>query len=230
MNNIDISLFERNINYSFNCKNNLILALTHSSYSNEHKNLGVKDNERLEFLGDAILDMVISEYIYKKFPEMPEGELTKLRASVVCEHSLAEIAKNLNFGDYMFLGKGEEITGGRNRVSILADAFEAVIGAIFIDGGFEAVKNYIINLIKEPINNMKTSFKLIDCKTHLQEIVQKNNKNPIIYKIVDEKGPDHNKIFVVNVYNNENIIGVGAGKSKKEAEQNAAFDALKNFE
>ena len=144
--------------------------MSHSSYANEHN---VSSNERIEFLGDAVLDMIVSEYIYKKFPKMPEGELTKLRAGVVCEGSLAKIAREFDFGKYLLLGKGEECTGGRNRDSILADAFEAVIGAICLDGGIDAVGKYIMSFMEKAIDDMKINFRTLDCKTHLQEIIQK---------------------------------------------------------
>ncbi len=230
MNAFDIEVFEKKINYQFNDKEKIKLAFTHSSYANEHRNTISENNERLEFLGDAVLDMIVSEYIYKKFPKMPEGELTKLRAGVVCEGSLAKIAREFEFGKYLLLGKGEECTGGRNRDSILADAFEAVIGAICLDGGIDAVGKYIMSFMEKAIDDMKINFRTLDCKTHLQEIIQKNSKNPIVYKIIDEKGPDHDKVFVAEVYHDNNTLGIGEGKSKKEAEQNAAYNALEKIE
>ncbi len=230
MNAFDIEVFEKKINYQFNDKEKIKLAFTHSSYANEHRNTISENNERLEFLGDAVLDMIVSEYIYKKFPKMPEGELTKLRAGVVCEGSLAKIAREFDFGKYLLLGKGEECTGGRNRDSILADAFEAVIGAICLDGGIDAVGKYIMSFMEKAIDDMKINFRTLDCKTHLQEIIQKNSKNPIVYKIIDEKGPDHDKVFVAEVYHDNNTLGIGEGKSKKEAEQNAAYNALEKIE
>lgn len=230
MNAFDIEVFEKRIDYKFKDKEKIKLAFTHSSYANEHRNTISENNERLEFLGDAVLDMVVSEYIYKKFPKMPEGELTKLRAGVVCEGSLAKIAREFEFGKYLLLGKGEESTGGRNRDSILADAFEAVIGAICIDGGIESVSKYIMSFMEKVIDDMKINFRTLDCKTHLQEIIQKNSKNPIVYKIIDEKGPDHDKVFIAGVYHNDITLGIGEGKSKKEAEQNAAYNALEKIE
>ncbi len=230
MDDLDIEVFENRINYQFNDKEKIKLAFTHSSYANEHRNIISDNNERLEFLGDAVLDMIVSEYIYNKFPKMPEGELTKLRAGVVCEGSLAKIAREFEFGNYLLLGKGEESTGGRNRDSILADAFEAVIGAICLDGGIDAVGKYIMSFMEKFIDDMKISFRTLDCKTHLQEIIQKNSKNPITYKIIDEQGPDHDKIFIAEVYHNNITLGVGEGKSKKEAEQNAAYNALEKIE
>lgn len=221
--------FEKNINYTFRDKNTLVLAFTHSSFANENKRGSHENNERLEFLGDAVLDMAVSEYMYRQFPRMPEGELTKLRAGVVCEASLAKLARNFHIGDYLLLGKGEESTGGRNRDSILADAFEAVIGAICIDGGIEAVSKYIMSFMEQEIEQAKSSFRTMDCKTHLQEVIQKVSKTPVIYTIVSETGPDHNKLFTAEVCHEGTILGTGEGKSKKEAEQSAANNALENM-
>lgn len=222
--------FESKIGYTFSNKNTLLLAFTHSSYANEQKKSNHENNERLEFLGDAVLDMVVSEYMYRLFPEMPEGELTKLRASVVCEGSLAKLARQLNFGEYLFLGRGEETTGGRNRDSILADTFEAVIGAICIDGGIENVTKYILSFMKQEIQNAKNSLKIVDFKTHLQEVIQRTSKYPVQYIIVGETGPDHNKQFMAEVDHINKILGKGTGKSKKEAEQAAAQYALEKME
>lgn len=230
MNKIEIKQFEENIKYQFHKKELLTLAFTHSSYANEHKKGKNENNERLEFLGDAVLDLVISKYIYNAFPEMPEGELTKLRAGVVCEPTIAKKAVELDLGSYLLLGKGEESTGGRKRDSILADAFEAVIGAIYLDGGMEEVQKYILDIMTEEIDKMKKSFRTMDCKTHLQEVIQKHSKNPISYEIIEEKGPDHDKIFVAEVCHENKVLGKGEGKSKKEAEQSAAYDALNKIE
>ena len=205
MNHLNLEEFERKIAYTFSDKNLLILALTHSSYANETKKGSHENNERLEFLGDAVLDMVVSEYMYRHFPKMPEGELTKLRAAVVCEGSLAELSRKL------------------------ADAFEAIIGAICMDGGMEAVTKYIMGFMEERIESTKSNFRSLDCKTHLQEVIQKNSKVPLKYAIVDEHGPDHNKVFVAEVTHDGAVLGKGSGKSKKEAEQNAANDALERM-
>ncbi len=221
--------FEKKIGYTFSDEGILLLAFTHSSFANEKKKGNHENNERLEFLGDAVLDMVVSEYMYRMYPEMPEGELTKLRASVVCEGSLAKLARQLELGTYLFLGRGEESTGGRNRDSILADTFEAVIGAICIDGGMESVTKYILSFMEKEIQETKNSFKMKDCKTHLQEVIQKESKYPIQYVIVGETGPDHSKSFVAEVHHMNRILGKGSGKSKKEAEQAAAQDALKKM-
>lgn len=200
-------------------------ALTHSSYANEHKAKHIKYNERLEFLGDAVLSIVVSDYIFKNCPQLPEGELTKLRASLVCEKSLYEFAKKINLGSYILLSKGERNNGGADRASILADAFEALIAAIYIDGGFSAASKHILNFVIPEIKNSKNR-KSNDYKTTLQEIIQKNPGEMLEYVLVSESGPDHNKHFVSEVHLNSNVIGKGGGKSKKEAEQQAARQAL----
>ena len=220
---------ETRLGYSFHSPALLENALYHSSYANEHRGAGIGSNERLEFLGDAVLDMVVSEYMYRHFPKMPEGELTKLRAAVVCEGSLAELSRKLGVGRCLLLGKGEESTGGRSRDSILADAFEAIIGAICMEGGMEAVTKYIMGFMEERIESTKSNFRNLDCKTHLQEVIQKTSKVPLKYAIVDEHGPDHNKVFVAEVTHDGAVLGKGSGKSKKEAEQNAANDALERM-
>lgn len=202
----------------------LIEALSHSSYANE-KRKGRNSNERLEFLGDSVLSIVVSQYLFEHFTHLPEGELTKIRASLVCEKSLYEFAKQIDLGEHILLGKGEENTGGRERVSILADAFEAVIAAVFLDGGLEAAKRHILKFIPKDIDDRKpVSFS--DHKTILQEIIQKNPEEKVEYKLVGQSGPDHNKAFKVQVRLNSNVIGTGIGRSKKEAEQMAAKEAL----
>ena len=229
MNHLNLEEFERRIEYTFSDKSLLILALTHSSHANEIKKGKHENNERLEFLGDAVLDMVVSEYMYRHFPKMPEGELTKLRAAVVCEGSLAELSRKLGIGRCLLLGKGEESTGGRNRDSILADAFEAIIGAVCIDGGMEAATKYILRMMVDQIEHTKSNFRNLDCKTHLQEVIQKISKVPLKYAIVDEQGPDHNKVFVAEVTHDGRVLGKGSGRSKKEAEQSAANNALEHM-
>ena len=215
--------FEEILGYKFNDIRLLEQALSHSSYANEKK-LASGSNERLEFLGDSVLSIVVSDYIYKNL-NVPEGELTKLRASLVCEKSLYVFAKQIHLGDFLFLGKGEENTGGRERTSILADAFEAVIAAVFLDGGLEAAKKHILRFIPKDIDSRK-SVSFSDHKTILQEIIQKNPEEKVEYKLVGQSGPDHNKAFKVQVCLNSNVIGTGIGKSKKEAEQMAAKEAL----
>lgn len=220
---------ENFLKYKFKNDKLLETALTHSSYAHEYKNHNINNNERLEFLGDAVLELVISSFIFEEFKELPEGELTKLRASVVCETMLSKKAKEMNVGKYMRLGKGEENTGGRDRDSILADCFEAIIGAIYLDGGISCAEEFILGILKDSVYDMRKSFKMNDCKTYLQELIQKNSKEPIEYNIVNEMGPAHNKLFVVQVVHCNRILGRGDGKSKKEAEQNAAYDALKKI-
>lgn len=219
---------QRQIEYKFKDINLLNWALTHSSYANEYKKHKVIYNERLEFLGDSILGLIVSEYIYGEYPKYPEGELTKLRATVVCEPSLSFLAKNIELGKYLLLGKGEEATGGRERVSILADAFEALIGAIYLDGEMVNAKTFVLYHLKPVIEDAINGIELfIDYKTQLQEILQKNNKGKITYQVVKEEGPDHNKLFHTEVYIKETTLGRGVGKSKKDAEQDAAKSALK---
>lgn len=216
---------QNKIGYQF--KNPALLneALTHSSYANEHKSQHIKYNERLEFLGDSVLSIVVSDYIYKNCPELPEGELTKLRASLVCEKSLYEFAKKIDLGKYLILSKGERNNGGTDRPSILSDAFEALIAAIYIDGGIAPASKHILNFVIPAIKNSKKK-KINDYKTTLQEIIQKNPGEKLEYVLVRESGPDHNKHFVVEVHLNSNVIGKGGGRSKKEAEQQAAREAL----
>ncbi|WP_250278279.1 ribonuclease III [[Clostridium] colinum] len=218
------------IGYDFKDKNLLKTALTHTSFSHEKK-YKIENNERLEFLGDAVLEVVISKHIFTRFSELSEGELTKLRASIVCEGSLAKKARDINIGQNIMIGKGEELTGGRERDSILADAFEAIIGAIYIDSDdiLEAQK-FILTQMEDIITEKRKTFEMNDCKTYLQEIIQKNSTEPIKYEIINEEGPAHNKIFTVKVTHNNKQLGIGQGKSKKDAEQEAAFKAIKLLE
>ena len=220
----NIELFEQKINYEFKNKEYILEALTHSSYSNENKNYPF--NERLEFLGDSVLSIVISDYLFKKETKLPEGELTKIRANIVCEESLSEVSKNIHLGKYMLLGKGEEATGGRERISILADALEAVIAAIYLDGGIKCAREFILTNMEKIINDSIKRKIFRDYKTCLQEVLQSNGENNIWYKLIEEKGPDHNKRFVMEVGINDTVLGVGEGKSKKDAEQVAAKCAL----
>ena len=222
----NISKFEDTINYKFEKKSYILEALTHSSYSNENKNY--KFNERLEFLGDSVLSIVISDYLFKKEKNLPEGELTKLRANIVCEESLSEVAGQIHLGEYLLLGKGEEATGGRDRISILADALEAIIAAIYLDGGLEEASKFIFRFMEEIIENSIEGKIFRDYKTYLQEVLQSKGEQHIWYKLIEEKGPDHNKRFVMEVGINDKVLGVGEGKSKKDAEQVAAKSALKS--
>ncbi len=220
----DISRFEQIIGYTFNDKHLIQQALSHSSYANEKKRPN-GSNERLEFLGDSVLSIVVSDYLYKHLTSVAEGELTKLRASLVCEKSLHIFAQQIDLGDFLLLGRGEENTGGRERPSILADAFEAVIAAIYLDGGMEAARKHILRFIPEDLeHDAKKAFS--DFKTVLQEVVQKNPEEKVEYVLIGEEGPDHNKRFVVEVMLNSQVIGKGKGRSKKEAEQLAAKEAL----
>lgn len=223
----NISKFEEIINYTFEDKSYILEALTHSSYSNENKDY--EFNERLEFLGDSVLSIIVSEYLFKEETSLPEGELTKLRANIVCEESLSDAAYEIKLGEHMLLGKGEEATGGRERISILADAFEAVIAAIYLDGGLESARNFVLKYMENIILDSRKGKIFRDYKTHLQEILQGKGENNIWYKLVEEKGPDHNKRFVMEVGTNETVLGTGEGKSKKEAEQLAARVALKEL-
>ena len=234
MNNIhsltqNLVKFEEIINYKFKNKENIITALTHSSYANENKNEKLPYNERLEFLGDAVLNIAISENIFKKQVGSAEGELTKIRANIVCEPSLEKCANEINIGQFLLLGKGEELTGGRTRTSILSDAFEAVIGAIYMDSGMENAKKFIYKHMKTLIDGSVKGDLSQDYKTQLQEIIQKKSEARIVYEVIDEKGPDHNKVFISQVKSKEKVIGTGTGKSKKEAEQNAAKKALESL-
>ena len=224
----NINKFENIIDYKFEKKEYILEALTHSSYSNENRSY--EFNERLEFLGDSVLSIIVSDYLFNKEESLPEGELTKLRANIVCEESLSEVAINIKLGEHMLLGKGEEATGGRERISILADAFEAVIAAIYLDGGIEEARKFVLNYMKEIIANSRKGKIFRDYKTHLQEVLQGRGESNIWYKLMDEKGPDHNKRFIMQVGINDEVLGTGEGKSKKEAEQSAARIALNNME
>lgn len=214
---------EKKIGYNFNNKSLLKEALSHSSYTNEGKK--GSNNERLEFLGDSILSLIVSEKLFVDYKKLPEGELSKIRAGLVCEKSLFGFAKQLDLGNYMFLGKGEEMTGGRNRPSILADMFEALIASIYLDGGIERAKEFVLKFIPETID-INSFNPLSDYKTTLQEIIQQNKEEKIEYILVSETGPDHDKFFEVQVLLNSNVIGNGKGKSKKQAEQDAAREAM----
>jgi len=222
-----IHSLQETINYKFNNNHMIIEAITHSSYANESKNKNIRYNERLEFLGDSVLGLTISEYIFEKYKHLPEGELTKMRASVVCEASLARQARNIGLGQYLLLGKGEELTGGRDRESILADALEALIGAIYIDGGIEESRKFVLNYFMDSIVLASKGSLFKDYKTDLQELLQSKGFEKITYKVVNEYGPDHNKSFDVEVLFGDTVIGRGSGKSKKEAEQRAAKEGIK---
>lgn len=218
---------EENLGYKFKNIELLKTAVTHSSYANENKMKITENNERLEFLGDAILNLIVSHYLYKKYQDYPEGELTKIRATVVCESSLAFAARKINLGKYLLIGKGEETTGGRERDSILADASEALTGAIYIDSDFDTASKLLLKNFEEDIVYAVAKGDLfIDYKTELQEKFQRKKKSKIEYRVLKEVGPDHNKIFYMDVVVNDKTIGKGSGRNKKEAEQMAAKEAL----
>lgn len=221
--------FEEIIGYRFTDESLLKTALTHSSYSNENRAKKIKFNERLEFLGDSVLSLVVSRYIFENYPDLPEGMLTKIRASVVCEHSLWECASNIEMGKFMILGHGEEMTGGRSRMSILADAFEALIAAIYLDGGFDTAREWVLGQLYDSIIRAVGGNYFKDYKTALQEYVQAEGHERIEYNVVGESGPDHKKIFTVEVSLDGKVFGVGDGNSKKRAEQNAAQKALSSI-
>lgn len=210
----------------FDNANLLYNAFTHSSFVNEHRRKLFEDNERLEFLGDAVLELTVSKFLFLKFPKMSEGELTKLRAAMVCEPSLVIFANELNFGEYVLLGKGEEITGGRERPALLADCFEAFIGALYLDQGLETVVGFLEKVVFPKVE-LGTFSHVMDYKSQLQEMVQQNNSGSLQYEIIKENGPAHNRTFVSQVLLNDKEIGIGNGKSKKEAEQKAAQCAMR---
>ena len=214
------------LGYTF--KNGKLLenALAHSSYANEVRG-GVTSNERLEFLGDSVLSIIVSSYIYENFKKMPEGELTRLRSSLVCEKTLCGFSRKLNLGEFLLLGKGERKNGGANRDSILADAFEAVLAAIYLDGGINPARKFVMRFVTEELKSYDVKADFKDYKTLLQEIVQRNPEESVQYYLTGESGPDHDKLFTVEVRLNSNTIGTGTGKSKKDAEEMAAKQALK---
>lgn len=224
---LDNSKLENKIKYDFKNKDLLVNALTHTSYANENKFKKIKDNERLEFLGDAVLEMVSSEFLYNNMDEMPEGQMTKLRASLVCEPTLAIDARNIGLEEYIYLGKGEEATGGRQRDSITSDALEALIGAIFLDGGIDEARRFIYEFVLNDIENKKMFY---DSKTILQERINAVKNATLSYEIVGESGPDHNKEYKAVVKVDGKIIGNGIGHTKKAAEQQAAYHALKTLD
>lgn len=221
--NEQLKELEEKISYHFQDKHLLAQALTHSSYANEHRLDHNHCNERLEFLGDAVLEIVTSDFLYHKYTEKPEGDLTKIRASIVCEPTLAYCAEAINLGSYLFLGKGEDATGGRNRNSVVSDAMEAVIGAIYLDGGFASAKEFIHKFI---LNDMEHKKLFYDSKTILQEIVQGHTDETLTYVLLKEEGPDHNKSFEVSAMLDGQEIGRGIGRTKKSAEQRAAYRGI----
>lgn len=221
--NSNLSSLENNIGYVFENKSILKQALTHSSYANENRNSG-PFNERLEFLGDAVLSLISADFLYRRFPSMPEGDLTKLRSGLVCTASLSEYARQISLGDFLLLGKGEDANGGRERNSNLENAFEAVIAAVYLDGGIECARKFVLRFLDVSVETRHINFK--DYKTKLQEIVQESHEETLNYVVTSVSGPDHDKRYEIEVHLNSNVIGKGTGRSKKQAEQEAAKQAL----
>jgi len=218
-----LEILEERIGYRFHDRALLKQALTHSSFTNEQRINKAKNYERLEFLGDAVLELVSSEFLYKEHESVPEGELTKMRASMVCEPALAFCARDLELGQFMRLGRGEESTGGRERDSITSDAMEAVIGAIYLDGGMEPAKAFIYRFILSDLENKRLFY---DSKSNLQELIQGKLKKDFHYELLLENGPEHDKSFEVEVFMEQESLGKGSGRTKKAAEQQAAYQAL----
>jgi len=226
----DLHELEEKLGYRFHDLSLLRGAMYHSSYANEHRSLGIECNERLEFLGDAVLGVVSADFLYREHPDLPEGDLTRIRSALVREESLFEVAQSLNLGEYLCLGKGEELGGGRSRPSILADATESVFAAVYLDGGMEPVEKLIRRVLlnkefEEPVKERR-----LDSKTRLQEVIQRKPGRELHYALVGEEGPDHNKTFTVEVSMGGQVIGQGRGRTKKDAEQAAAKAALETFE
>lgn len=218
-----LKALEERIGYSFQDRALLRQALTHSSFSNEQRINRGKNYERLEFLGDAVLELVTSEFLYKTHRFVPEGELTKMRASMVCEPSLAICARDLELGQFMLLGRGEEAMGGRDRDSIISDVMEAVIGAVYLDGGMESARAFVSRFVLADLDDRQLFF---DSKSSLQELVQGKLKKELSYELLEESGPEHDKLFRVSVHMDDRLLGTGEGKTKKAAEQQAAYKAL----
>ena len=222
----EIEQLEKRIGYEFKDKNLLIQAMTHSSYANEKKIEKHESNERLEFLGDAVLELVVSEFLFLDFPKLAEGELTKTRASLVCEPALSHCARGMELGSYLYLGKGEESTGGRSRDSIISDSLEALIGAIYLDGGWLRAKEFVDKYVLKDLENKRLFY---DSKTVLQEMTQAHTEDKISYQLIGEEGPDHEKVFTAQVKLGNRVLGSGRGKTKKSAEQEAAYNAIKEL-
>ncbi len=221
---------EKKLGYTFRNKALLSEALNHSSYANEHRGQGLESNERLEFLGDSVLGFVTAEFLFLRHPDLPEGDLTRIRAALVCEESLHEVAQGLGLGDHLKLGRGEEAGGGRTRASILADATEAVFAAVYLDGGIEAASALIHRVLLDCQREEVVEEKRKDYKTALQELVQRQPDQELVYRMAGESGPDHNKTFLAEVLLNGAVVGAGEGHSKKEAEQSAARAALEKLQ
>ncbi|SFG39650.1 RNAse III [Desulfotomaculum arcticum] len=225
----ELDELQQRVNYSWQDTGLLRQALVHSSYTYENKDRGDKHNERLEFLGDAVLELIISEYFYRVYSAKPEGELTKMRAMTVCEPSLAGVARRLNLGKYMLMSRGEEKSGGRDRPALLADAFEALLGSVYLDGGIEEARKVALSQLGDVIKQVVAGQTIRDHKTMLQEYLQSKSQDPISYSVIDEAGPDHDKTFTAVVEYQGKIMGKGRGRTKKEAEQQAARMALESY-
>ena len=221
---------EKKLNYTFRDPGLLGEALSHSSYANEHRSAGLRSNERLEFLGDSVLGFVTAEFLFLQHPDLPEGDLTRIRAALVCEQSLYEVARKLDLGSYLKLGRGEEAGGGRERTSILADATEAVFAAVYLDGGIGAASTLIHRVLLDAEKEEVVEERRRDYKTALQELVQRQADQVLTYRMIGEEGPDHDKTFLAEVLLNGTQVGTGSGHSKKEAEQSAAKAALRKLE
>lgn len=228
-----ISDLEERIGYKFKNIEYIVTALTHSSYANEMKTKKIETpyNERLEFLGDSVLSIIVSEHIFEDYKKFPEGELTRIRANVVCEKTLAKLARSIGLGECLLLGRGESLGGGRERASILADAFEALLAAVYLDSGNDKKRaaEFLMPLMEPEIQSYVSSGMMTDYKTELQQIIQQADGERLEYVLVNEHGPDHDKIFDVEARLNSNVIGFGSGHSKRAAEQNAAKEALNYF-
>ncbi|WP_018757772.1 ribonuclease III [Paenibacillus terrigena] len=224
----DLRHLQQSLNIHFKNRQLLKQAFTHASYVNEHRFGQHQDNERLEFLGDAVLELTVSEFLFEAHPNRPEGELTKLRAAIVCEPSLVKFAEALQFGQYVLLGKGEELTGGRMRPALLADVFESFIGALYLDQGLEVVRSFLTKYVFSQLSQ-EGKMQINDFKTRLQEFTQQHNMGLLEYRIVEERGPAHEREFVSEVHMGEECLGRGTGRSKKEAEQQAAAQALERI-
>lgn len=218
-----VAKLEERIGYRFRNKDLLTRALMHTSYSNEHRMGKLDNNERLEFLGDAVLEVISSDYLYHAYPDYPEGKLTRLRASLVCEPTLALCSRDIDLGNCLLLGKGEDATGGRKRDSVVSDAMEAVIGAIYLDGGFDHARAFILRFILNDIENKQLFY---DSKTILQEMIQSEHKDQLMYELLKEEGPDHDKEFTTRVMIGDRELGRGRGRTKKASEQEAAYYAI----
>jgi len=225
---MSLQKLQEQLEIEFNDVNLLKMAFTHSSYVNEHRENHISDNERLEFLGDAVLELGVSQYLYLKKKHMPEGELTKLRAAIVCEASLVNFARSLDFGDYIFLGRGENQSGGRDRPALLADVFESFLGALYLDQGYDEAMAFLNKYVFPKIASGVFSHAM-DYKSQLQELVQQYKNQPIEYQIIEERGPSHDREFISEVRIQDKVAGVGVGRTKKEAEQRAAKRALDGF-